>query len=178
MSTPGRPLSTTPPATELHAGYSSEGATARPWSETAAVLTDAPLYWLSTVRPDGRPHVTPLIGVWAQGALHFCTGPAERKARNLAANPEVVLTTGANALDSGFDVVVEGRADRVTDHARLTALAREWEAKYGADWHFDVEDGSFVQPEAGAAQVFAVHPRTVFGFGKGDPYSQTRYRFT
>ncbi|MFD3414937.1 pyridoxamine 5'-phosphate oxidase family protein [Streptomyces cyaneofuscatus] len=178
MSTPEQPLSATGPATELDARYSSEGGTARPWPETAAVLADAPLYWLSTVRPDGRPHVTPLIGVWSQGALHFCTGPAERKARNLAANPEVVLTTGANALDSGFDVVVEGRADRVTDHARLTALTREWEAKYGADWHFDVEDGSFVQPEAGHAHVFAVHPRTVFGFGKGDPYSQTRYRFT
>ncbi|NEE25584.1 pyridoxamine 5'-phosphate oxidase family protein, partial [Streptomyces sp. SID7982] len=116
-------MSTTeqPPATELDARYSSEGATARPWPETAAVLADAPLYWLSTVRPDGRPHVTPLIGVWSQGALHFCTGPQERKARNLAANPEVVLTTGANTLDSGFDVVVEGRADRVTDHERLTA---------------------------------------------------------
>ncbi|MBT2429486.1 pyridoxamine 5'-phosphate oxidase family protein [Streptomyces sp. ISL-112] len=166
-----------PPATELDARYSSEGATARPWPEVAALLGAAPLYWLSTVRPDGRPHVTPLIGVWWEGALHFCTGPAERKARNLAANAEVVLTTGANALDSGFDVVVEGLADRVTDHGRLTALARAWEAKYGSDWHFDVEDGSFVQPEAGHAHVFAVHPRTVFGFGKGEPYSQTRYRF-
>lgn len=173
-------MSTTeqPPATELDARCSSAGATARPWPEAAAVLADAPLYWLSTVRPDGRPHVTPLIGVWSQGALHFCTGPQERKARNLAANPEVILTTGANTLDSGFDLVVEGRADRVTDGERLAALAREWEAKYGADWHFDVEGGSFVQAEAGHAHVFAVHPRTAFGFGKGDPYSQTRYRFT
>ncbi|MEU6612198.1 pyridoxamine 5'-phosphate oxidase family protein [Streptomyces parvus] len=173
-------MSTTeqPPATELDARYSSAGATPRPWPEAAAVLADAPLYWLSTVRPDGRPHVTPLIGVWSQGALHFCTGPQERKARNLAANPEVILTTGANTLDSGFDLVVEGRADRVTDGERLAALAREWEAKYGADWHFDVEGGSFVQAEAGHAHVFAVHPRTAFGFGKGEPYSQTRYRFT
>ncbi len=29
----------------------------------------------STVRPDGRPHVTPLLAVWADDALHFCTGP-------------------------------------------------------------------------------------------------------
>lgn len=173
-------MSTTqqPPTTELDARYSSEGATARSWAEVAALLGAAPLYWLSTVRPDGRPHVTPLIGIWSQGALHFCTGPAERKAGNLAANPEVVLTTGVNALDSGVDVMVEGRADRVTDHGRLTVLAREWEAKYGADWHFDVADGGFVQPEAGHAHVFAVYPRTVFGFGKGEPYSQTRYRFT
>jgi len=177
MSTTEQPLSDRPSATELDARYSSEGATARPWPEAAALLGAAQLYWLSTVRPDGRPHVTPLVGVWSEGALHFCTGPAERKARNLAANPEVVLTTGTNDLDSGVDVVVEGRADRVTDHGRLTALAREWEAKYGSDWHFDVEDGGFAHGEAVHAHVFAVRPRTAFGFAKGDPFSQTRYRF-
>ncbi|MFW3475493.1 pyridoxamine 5'-phosphate oxidase family protein [Streptomyces microflavus] len=177
MSTTERSGPGRTPVTELDARYSSEGATARPWPETAALLGAAPLYWLSTVRADGRPHVTPLIGVWSEGALHFCTGPAERKTRNLAANPEVVLTTGTNDLDSGVDVVVEGRADRVTDHGRLTALAREWEAKYGSDWHFDVEDGSFTHGEAAQAHVFAVHPRTAFGFGKGDPFSQTCYRF-
>ncbi|GAA2931220.1 MULTISPECIES: pyridoxamine 5'-phosphate oxidase family protein [Streptomycetaceae] len=167
----------TTPETALDTRYSGEGATARPWPEAVALLTDAELYWLSTVRPDGRPHVTPLIGVWSDGALHFCTGPAERKARNLAANPEVVLTTGANALGEGFDVVVEGRAARVTDEERLIALAEAWEAKYGADWHFGVTDGMFSNGAGGRAEVFAVTPRTAFGFAKGDPYGQTRWLF-
>ncbi|MFJ4962316.1 Pyridoxamine 5'-phosphate oxidase [Streptomyces sp. ADI96-02] len=166
------------PVVELDARYSGEDARPGPWPETAAVLASAPLYWLSTVRPDGRPHVTPLIGVWSHGALHFSTGPEERKAHNLRANPEAVLTTGANTLDAGLDVVVEGRAERVTEHGRLTGLAREWEAKYGGDWRFGVEDGAFTHSRGtGRALVFAVSPRTVFGFGKGEPFSQTRYRF-
>ncbi|MFB7546034.1 DUF6191 domain-containing protein [Streptomyces sp. NPDC056154] len=37
---------------------------------------------MSTVRPDGRPHVTPLIGVWSQSALYFSTGASERKGLN------------------------------------------------------------------------------------------------
>jgi hypothetical protein len=34
------------------------------------------------VRADGRPHVTPLISVLVDGALHFCTGATEQKAKN------------------------------------------------------------------------------------------------
>lgn len=139
------------PVAELHPDYSDKDATARPWSEAVAVLTRAEVFWLSTARPDGRPHVTPLIGLWSDDALHFCTGPDERKARNLATNPEVVVTTGTNTLHQGFDVVVEGRADRVTDEARLTRLAELWEAKYGADWHFEVRAGAFANA-AGAAR--------------------------
>ena len=167
----------TAPDTALDARYSSEGATARPWPQAVALIEEAELYWLSTVRPDGRPHVTPLIGVWSDGALYFCTGGAERKAQNLLSNPEVVMTTGANTLNEGFDVVVEGRADQVTEENRLIRLAEMWEEKYGSDWHFGVRDGAFSNGAGGRAEVFAVAPRTAFGFAKGDPYGQTRWRF-
>ncbi|MCX5413012.1 pyridoxamine 5'-phosphate oxidase family protein [Streptomyces sp. NBC_00059] len=168
---------TTAPETALDPHYSGEDAAARPWAEAVALLEAAEVYWLSTVRPDGRPHVTPLIGLWSDGALHFCTGPSERKARNLAENPEVVLTTGANTLNEGLDVVVEGPAARVTDEGRLIGLAEAWEAKYGADWHFGVTDGMFSNGAGGRALVFSVTPRTAFGFAKGEPYGQTRWRF-
>ncbi|MFF2408339.1 pyridoxamine 5'-phosphate oxidase family protein [Streptomyces sp. NPDC058092] len=164
------------PVAELDARYSAEGATASPWPVAESLLTRAEIYWLSTVRPDGRPHVTPLIGVWSQGALHFSTGASERKGLNLAANPEVVLTTGDNTLSEGLDVVVEGRAERVTDEDRLHRLAAAWESKYGPQWHFDVQDGTF-RHAGHVALVFEVPPRTVFGFGKGAPFSQTRWRF-
>ncbi|MFJ7587739.1 pyridoxamine 5'-phosphate oxidase family protein [Streptomyces sp. NPDC097617] len=165
------------PRAELDARYSDEQATAVPWREAAGRLAAAELYWLTTVRPDARPHVTPLIGVWADGALHFCTGPEERKAKNLRRNAHVVLTTGTNTLHEGFDLVVEGVATRVTDPERLRRLATAWEAKYGAEWHFDIGDGGFVNPDAGEAVVFAVRPSTAFGFGKGG-YSQTRWLFS
>ena len=111
------------PVAELNAGFSSPGATARPWAEVSDVLTHAGIFWLSTVRGDGRPHVTPLPAVWHDGTLHFCTGDQEQKTRNLAANPRCVLTTGTPALRSGLDVIVEGAAVRVTGRERLTARA-------------------------------------------------------
>ena len=95
------------PSAELDTSYSSPDATPTDWSRAESVLTDAAIYWLSTVRVDGRPHVTPVIAVWHDGAVHFCTGPDEQKAQNLAMNSEVVVTTGKNEW-SGLDVVVEG----------------------------------------------------------------------
>ncbi|MFJ5259333.1 pyridoxamine 5'-phosphate oxidase family protein [Streptomyces sp. NPDC088387] len=164
------------PDTRLDSRYSDEAATAVPWEEAERRLAGAELFWISTVRPDGRPHVTPLPAVWSEGALHFCTGPEERKARNLAENPHVVLTTGNNLWNEGHDLVYEGAAVRVTDDARLRELADAWEAKYGSFWHFEVADGCFGHG-SGSAYVFSVAPRTVFGFGKGEPFSQTRWRF-
>ena len=164
------------PQTRLDPAYSAPNATAADWSEAEARLAEAELFWISTVRPDGRPHVTPLPTVWADGALHFCTGPEERKAKNLAGNPHVVLTTGTNTWNKGHDLVVEGEAVRVTDESRLRELAAAWEAKYGSFWHFEVRDEAF-HHGPGLAFVFTVAPRTVFGFGKGEPFSQTRWRF-
>ncbi|MEV7424679.1 MULTISPECIES: pyridoxamine 5'-phosphate oxidase family protein [unclassified Streptomyces] len=164
------------PRTELDPRYGEPEAEALPWREALDLLAGAEVFWLTTVRPEGRPHVTPLLALWWDGALYFCTGAAERKAMNLAHSPEVVLTTGTNALRTGYDLVVEGTAVRVTDDGRLTALAEAWEAKYGPDWHFDVRDGAFAGPAGNTALVFAVYPRTAFGFGRA-PYSQTRWRF-
>ncbi|GAA3396308.1 pyridoxamine 5'-phosphate oxidase family protein [Streptomyces roseoviridis] len=176
-STPaGSPVST-PANTTLDSRYSGPGAEATPWAEAVRRLAAAEVYWLTTVRPDGRPHVTPLIAVWREGALHFCTRPDERKARNLAANRRVALTTGTNALGEGFDLVIEGEAVRVTDEEVLRALAEAYADKYGEEWRFGVRDGGFVS-EGGTALVFAVPPTTAFGFAKGTPYGQTRWRFT
>jgi nitroimidazol reductase NimA-like FMN-containing flavoprotein (pyridoxamine 5'-phosphate oxidase superfamily) len=163
------------PVTELDERYSSDAAAATDWSEASDELAKAEVFWLSTVRPDARPHVTPLLAVWLDGALYFCTGPAERKAGNLAGNPHCVLTTGCNALGEGLDVVVEGKAVRVSDEATLRRLADRYEAKYGRDWHFDVRDGAFVR-DGGPALVFAVSHTTAIGFRRG-VYSQTRWRF-
>ncbi|MFJ3902174.1 pyridoxamine 5'-phosphate oxidase family protein [Streptomyces sp. NPDC090025] len=170
-------MPTTTVDTRLDPGFSEPDAVATGWPEAVARLSAAEVFWLTTVRPDGRPHVTPLIAVWRAGALHFCTGPEERKARNLAANPAVALTTGGPELGAGLDLVVEGVAERVTDEAELGALAEAWADKYGEEWRFAVRDGSFVS-DGGTALVFAVAPVTAFGFAKGSPYGQTRWRFS
>jgi hypothetical protein len=90
-----------------------------------------------------------------------------------------VLTTGSNEFRSGLDVVVEGTAARVTDPSVLERLAAMWLDRL--DWRFDVVDGGFHDPEQSgggvSAHVFAVAPTKVLAFGKGEPYSQTRFLF-
>jgi hypothetical protein len=169
------------PVAELDPRY-GEIADPFPWPETLDLLSHTEPSWLPPVRPPGRPHVTPLPFVWHDGAPHFCTGPDERKTRNLAANPECVLTTGTNTHWSGVDVVVEGTARRITDDATLRELAGAWEAKYGEFWRYDVVDGMFREPGSDGggvgAVVFRVEPVTAFAFTKGKgKWGQTRYRF-
>jgi general stress protein 26 len=170
----------THPATKMDARFSSDGATPTDWAAARRLLERAEVFWLSTVRPDGRPHVTPLISVWLDGSLFFCTGPGERKAKNLAENAHCILTTGCNALDEGLDLVVEGEAVPVRDDEKLREVADAYEAKYGGDWRFGVRDGMFVHHaphEGSVALVYRVTPETAFGYRKGDEFSQTRWRF-
>jgi nitroimidazol reductase NimA-like FMN-containing flavoprotein (pyridoxamine 5'-phosphate oxidase superfamily) len=164
------------PATKIDARFSEQGATATPWSQTREVLESAEVFWISTVRPDGRPHVTPLVAVWLDDAIHFSTGQAEQKALNLRANPHVVLTTGCSTWNEGLDVAVEGSAVPVTDDARLTRLAQAWSAKWDGRWHYQVQDGRFHHAHSGDALVYSVTPTKVLAFGKGH-FTQTSYRF-
>ena len=163
------------PNPRLDRRFSDTHAEPTPWAEVTDVLDLAELYWLSTVRADGRPHVTPLIGVWHDGAMHFTTGPLEQKYRNLEHSPKVALTTGNNTWAAGLDVVVEGVAVRVTDNAELQRIADAIEAKYGGVWHFDVGDGVFADGERTAA-VFRIEAAKVMAFAK-DPHGHTTFRF-
>jgi pyridoxine/pyridoxamine 5'-phosphate oxidase len=163
------------PTAEIDARFSDPDADATPWSQVASTLEGAELYWLTTVRGDGRPHVTPLIGVWHDDAVHFCTGPREQKARNLEANRRVALTTGSNTWAEGLDVVVEGAVVRVVEHDALQRLADAYEAKYGSVWHFEVGDGGFGAGED-VGPVFRIEPDKVLAFAK-EPHGQTTYRF-
>jgi general stress protein 26 len=165
------------PTAELGA-FSSPGAQATAWPAALRCLQEAQVFWLSTVRPDGRPHVTPLIAAWSGNALYFTTGEQERKAHNLRANAQCVMTTGTNAL-SGLDVTVEGVAGVVTEQAERDAVADAYESKYGD--HLTSPDGTWhglgTAIRSGEVLLYRVDPTVGFAFGKGAAYSQTRYRF-
>lgn len=156
--------------------FSDPEAEPTPWPEAFAALEKAELYWITTVRKDGQPHVVPLIGVAADDTVYFCTGLEEQKARNLEHNDRIAITTGNNEWASGLDVVVEGRAVQIGDEGELQRLADAWEAKYGEVWRFDVADGMFRHSDGGGAAVFRVEPTKVLAFAK-DPHGQTTYRF-
>jgi general stress protein 26 len=165
------------PVTELDSGFSDPGSTATDWDEVRDAIASAQLFWITTVRRDGRPHVTPLVAVWLDDALFFCTGPSEQKAVNLRNNQQVILTTGCNQWDAGLDVVVEGRAQRVTDAATLQRLTQEWRTKWDGSWHFEVDgDGFSHDGGAGRALVFKVAPVKVLSFAK-EKFAATRHRF-
>jgi general stress protein 26 len=166
------------PLIKLDERFSDPGANATPWAAAREVLETAQLSWVTTVRADGRPHVTPLVAIWLDDVVYFTTGPEEQKAANLAVNAHVVLITGCNRWDEGLDVMVEGEAKRETDRAILDRLAVVWATKWNGEWQFEVVDGGFANPDPNVDRpvlVFAVKPVKVFAFGKGE-FSQTRYQ--
>jgi general stress protein 26 len=167
------------PSTELNARFSSPGARPTDWAEGHRHLEEAEVFWLSTVRPDGRPHVTPLLAVWCADAMYFCTGSDERKAKNLEQNQHCTLTTGRNTLDDNLDVVVEGRAAKVSDGAELEQVAGTYESKYGA--HFTAPEGTWFglgdSIRRGKTPLYRVAPTTALGFTRGEQFSQTRWQF-
>jgi PPOX class probable F420-dependent enzyme len=122
----------------MHSEISSEQ-----WPAITTRLAAARNYWLTTTRPDGRPHAMPVWGVWHDGALWFGTGLESVKGRNLARDPRAVMH-----LESGDDVVIlDGEARRTDDDGAYAAYA----AKY--DMQADAESFAAL-PDVGALYRF------------------------
>jgi len=120
--------------------------------------------------------MTPLVAIWQDDALHFCTGETEQKAANLRCNENVILMTGCDQWDGGMDVVVEGRAVRVTDQPTLQSLAVAWAHKWDGRWAYEPGPEGFHSDASEYVLVFAVRPDKVFAFAKGN-FSHTRHTF-
>jgi len=76
------------------------------WTDVEARLVNATSYWLTTVRPDGRPHVVPRWGVWLDGRFWYDGAPTTVHVQNLTTNPACSLN-----LESGTEaVIVEGES--------------------------------------------------------------------
>jgi len=144
-------------------GVPATGGRLLPFSYAEQRLTGARNYWLSTVGPDGAPHLMVLWAVWLNGTVQFSTGSESRKTRNLHADPR--CTVGAQCLNDAELVVVEGRAARV-DEADLPAFAAAVKAKYGFDM-----GGMLDQP------VFAVTPRKIIALDETFSAHATRFTF-
>jgi Pyridoxamine 5'-phosphate oxidase len=132
--------------------------------------------FLTTTRPDGRPHVAGVGAMWDGGKVYFVSGPGTRKSRNVADNPACVM---AMSLE-GIDLVIEGDARRVTDDETLQRLAKRY-AEGG--WPATVEDQAFTYeysaPSAGPPPwyLYAIAPKTVYGVLSDAPGGAMRWRF-
>lgn len=133
-----------------------------PWKWAEKMLADSREYWISTVRPDGRPHTMIVWGLWFEGAFWFGTGGRTQKARNLAKNPNCVIGT----QDAAEAVILEGEAGLVTDVDLRRKLEPASLGKYG------------INVSGGAAPFYRVQPRRAFGLiEKTFPKSATRWSF-
>jgi hypothetical protein len=158
-------------------GWPPAGKPAAPWDEARKALVAGDSFWLSTVRPDGRPHAVPVLAVWVDGALHFVAGAATRKARNLAQDPRCVITT----TSLGIDVMVEGSVTQVLDDTRLQEVADAYATKY--NWRPAARDGALHDtwgaPTAGPPpyNVYEVIPAVVFALPGEAAITPTRWLF-
>ena len=142
-----------------------EGTGLLAWSWAADRLRASHDYWLATVWPDGRPHVTPVWGAWLADAVWFSAGGRSRKTRNLAHERRAVITTD-NALEP---VVVEGTVDRVRDADAVRAFTDAVNAKYETAYPVD-----FFTENA----CFRLRPERAFGLTEADFVgSPTRWDF-
>jgi pyridoxine/pyridoxamine 5'-phosphate oxidase len=166
----------TSPTTSLDQRYSSNDALPTSWDDTRRELENAELFWLTTVRADGRPHSTPLVAAWARDELHFTTGADEQKSKNLRVNPHVLLSTGRNDWQGGLDVVVEGDARRSTEQSANEEIALAFRSKWAGDWAYVARDGKFFHPDGFEVLLYAVKPQKVLVFAKGT-FGHTTHQF-
>jgi hypothetical protein len=120
--------------------------------------------WLATTRPDGGPHLMPVIGFWMDGAMHVVAGEGTRKARNIAADDRCVIAMSSTTLPS-LDIVVEGRARPITDDDEVRDVA---EFLNGNNWPLAARGNKVVGPHGPTAgpppyTIFRIVPSRVFG---------------
>jgi nitroimidazol reductase NimA-like FMN-containing flavoprotein (pyridoxamine 5'-phosphate oxidase superfamily) len=142
-----------------------------PWSHAQERLERSPVYWIVTARPDGRPHVSPVWGVWLDGMLYFDGSPETRRSRNLKANPFVAVH-----LESGGDgtdvVILAGEAREMGPPGRELAsrVSAAYSAKYKANGY---EPGPETWDQGG---LYVVEPRSVIAWTQF-PTTATRWAF-
>ncbi len=152
MATPSRhkPAASRP----LMPGYGmKEGSKGLlPWSWAEKRLKKSHNYWISTVKPDGSPHVMVIWGLWQDGRFLFSTGSKSQKSVNLKHSTKCVVATEL----AHEAVIVEGEAELADISARRKFLSR-YTRKY--DWDMSAMKADILSMKE---PVFSVRPRKVF----------------
>jgi hypothetical protein len=151
-----------------------------PWSRARDVLTADPAAerpcYLGTVDPDGRPHAAGVGAAYHDGDWWVVSGPGTRKSRNLAADPRCTISTRIE----GLDLVLEGRADRVTDPATVERLAAFYR---DSGWPVEAQDDTFTGPYSAPSagpppwHLYRFTTTTAVGVATAEPHGATRWRF-
>jgi hypothetical protein len=132
--------------------------------------------WLTTINPNGSPHVAAVGALWVDGTFWFQTGDQTRKGKNVARDSRCVLSLAADE----FDLVVEGDARRVTDRPTVATMAGHW----AGNWPVRVDDtgqaltAEFSAPSAGPPPwfIYRIVPRGMTAVATVAPGGATRWR--
>ena len=157
-------------------GVPADPTGALPWTWAQARLVDNRNYWLVSASAGGRPHALPVWGVWlpATERFWFSCSPNSRKARNIADNPQCVVTVD----DTVECVSVEGQARIVDPEAEATAVdvaIDVYVTKYWDDPAVHAEMEAFVRRHA----IFEVTPDRAFGIiERDDEFAQRATRWS
>jgi PPOX class probable F420-dependent enzyme len=99
-----------------------------------ALLDEAKIMVLATVRPDGAPHAVPVWFVWHDGRLYFGTELDTAKVRNIAHRPEVAAVVERGGQEgASHAVIVRGRTARIAPEAMPAGAVRRFRSKYAWD---------------------------------------------
>lgn len=167
------------PSTLRHAAEHGRQLNTLPWADLLDHLARADGIWVVTLDRTGGPRPRPVFAVVADGAVHTSSSPAALKARNLDRDSRCAV----GAHTDGFDLVVEGNGQRVTEPDALERVAAVYRERYG--WPVtvvgDAMDAPFGAPTAGPPPyaVFRIEPVRAYAIGITDEtnYLSTRYRF-
>jgi hypothetical protein len=150
-----------------------------PWSRALEQLEGdggRGTYWLATTRSDGRPHIAGIGALWVDGKVYFVSGAGTRKSRNLSENSNCAVSISL----VGLDLVIEGKAIRVTDEATLVRLAERYAAQ---GWPATVGDRALTAPYSAPSagpppwDLYEIAPVTAFGVATTEPNGATRWCF-
>jgi hypothetical protein len=139
-----------------------------PWSHVVERMERSLHFWIATTRADGRPHVTPIWGMWFNGTLYFDGSPETQRGRNIAANPNISV----NLEDGKEAVILEGAVEMINgrDRSFSEPLAAAYAAKY-KDYGYAPEPNTW--DEGG---LYILHIRKAFAW-TDFPKDVTRWRF-
>lgn len=144
-----------------------QGSGLLPWSWAEDKLRRSHDYWLASAWPDGRTHLMPVWGVWAEDAFWFSSGSSARKVRNLERDPRCSV-----AIDDANDpVVLDGIAEVRPDEQDRRRFLDAINTKYDTEYGLDFLDGV-------SALCLRVRPVAAFGLVQADfAGSPTRWTF-
>ena len=158
----------TPTAPQIDESYGvptdGSGGERLPWAWAIERLIASRNYWVCTTRADGRPHATPVSGLWLDDAFWFSTARASQKARNLLQSTSVVVH-----LESGDEtVILEGEVEQEHEHDVLEGYADAYDAKYGFR----------LNPHGEGSAVYRLRPSVALTWDECDyPSTATRWVF-